>query len=152
LLEPTQMAPVSKNALWEGRILSTLPILFLLLDSVMKFPNRAPVAEAFARLGHGESRARESGGVRLSRVIQYVMLRPYVLHASLLSLYRGGAVASRVRVGHPWCRRVRFPVYVPVYAGVLVRAGLFLRESRLRALLPLRSQAMRWGGRWETGE
>jgi hypothetical protein len=53
----------------------------------------------------------------------------------LLTGYLGGAVATQVRVGNPLFSHVLFPVYV----GVMIWGGLFLRENRLRALIPLRS-------------
>ena len=89
LLQSTQIAPVSKKALWAGRILSAVPVLLLLLDSVMKFPKPAPLVEAFARLGHPERRALGSGVVRLGCVVLYGIPRTTVLDASGLSGCRG---------------------------------------------------------------
>jgi hypothetical protein len=64
-----------------------------------------------------------------------VIPRTSILGAILLTGYLGGAVATHVRVGDPW-----FPVLFPVIVGVLIWGGLFLRDDRLQALIPLRSK------------
>ncbi len=133
----TQTAHISNKKLWAGRIISTLAVLFLLLDGVMKLvkPTPAPVVEAMARLGYPASLAAGVGTLLLGCVVVYVIPRTSVLGAVLLTGYLGGAVASQVRIGEPLFSHVLFPVYV----GLLIWGGLFLREERLRALIPLRS-------------
>jgi len=136
-LSNTQAAPASKKKLWAGRIISTLAVLFLLMDGVMKLvkPTPAPVVQAMARLGYPANLAAGIGILLLACVVVYVIPRTSVLGAILLTGYLGGAVASQVRIGEPLFSHVLFPVYV----ALLVWGGLFLREERLRALIPLRS-------------
>ncbi len=127
----TQTAPASKKRLWAGRIISTLVVLFLLFDAVAKLMRIAPVLQAFARLGYPERLAVPIGILLLACTTVYVIPRTSVLGAILLSAYLGGATATHVRAGEPF--------YFPVVFGVLVWAGLFLRDDRLGELVPLRS-------------
>jgi hypothetical protein len=129
-----QTAPVSKKRVWTGRVISALPALFLLLDGVMKLVKPAPVVEATVRLGYPESVILGLGIVLLACTILYLIPTTSVLGAILLTGYLGGAVATHVRVGEGL-----FPVLFPVILGVLIWGGLWLRDDRLRALVPLRS-------------
>ncbi len=125
----TQTAPVSKKMLWAGHIISALPVLLLLFSGVMKFVKPASVVEGFVRLGYPESLALGIGIVELACTVVYVIPRTAVLGAILLTGYLGGATATHVRIGEPF--------FAPIVLGVLVWGGLFLRDARLRALLPL---------------
>jgi hypothetical protein len=127
----TQAVPVSKTRLWAGRVLSALVVLFLLFDGIIKVMKIAPVLQAFARLGYPENLAIGIGILLILCTVVYAIPRTAVLGAILLTAYLGGATATHVRAGEPF--------YFPVLFGVLVWTGLFLREDRLRALLPLRS-------------
>ena len=127
----SQTAPVSTKMVWAGRIISALPVLMLLVSGVMKFVKPAPVVEEFARLGYPESLTLGIGILELVSTVVYVIPRSCVLGAILLTGYLGGATATHVRVGDPF-----FP---PIVLGVLVWGGLYLRDERLRALVPLRS-------------
>lgn len=129
-----QHVAVSKKMLWAGRILSALAALFLLFDGVAKLFKPAPVVEATVQLGYPESVLLGLGIVLTACTILYLIPRTSVLGAILLTGYLGGAVATHVRVGESL-----FSVLFPVLFGVLIWGGLFLREPRLRALLPLRS-------------
>jgi DoxX-like family len=133
----TQTAPVSKKGLLAGRIISGLVIAFLAFDGVFKFvkPAPAPVVETFARLGWSLSLAPFLGTILLVSVALYVIPVTSVLGAILLTGYLGGAVATHFRVGDPLFSHVLFPTYV----GVLLWGGLYLREPRLRPLIPLRA-------------
>ena len=131
----TQAAPVSKAGIWTGRILSGLAVLFLLFDAVLKLIKIPPVVEGFARLGYPPNLSVPIGIALLFSVLVYVVPRTSVLGAILLTGYLGGAVATHVRVGDPLFSHVLFPCYV----GILIWGGLYLREDRLRALIPLRS-------------
>ena len=130
----TQTAAVSKKRLWAGRIMSGLPALFLLVDGAAKLVKPAPVVEGTIKLGYLESVIVPLGIVLLACTILYVVPRTAVLGAILLTGYLGGAVATHVRVGDPL-----FSVLFPVILGVLIWGGLYLRDDRLRALIPLRS-------------
>lgn len=129
-----ETAPISKGTLWTGRIMSTLPALFLLMDGVGKLVKPAPVVEGTVQLGYPESVLLGLGIVLLACTILYVIPRTAVLGAILLTGYLGGAVATHVRVGSPLFTHILFPVYV----AVLIWGGLYLRDERLRALIPLR--------------
>jgi len=126
----THTAPISKKMIWAGRIMSALPVLMLLLSGVMKLVKPAAVVEGFARLGYPESLTVGIGIVELACAALYVVPRTSVLGAILLTAYLGGATATHVRIGEPF--------FMPILLGVLVWGGLFLRDERLRALLPLR--------------
>ena len=128
-------APVSKAALWGGRVLSALPALFLLADSVGKLLKPAPVVEGTVKLGYSESVIVPLGVVLLVCTALYLIPRTAVLGAILLTGFLGGAVATHTRVGDPLFTHILFPVYF----GVMLWGGLYLREPRLRALIPLRS-------------
>src|ERR1700730_10394016 len=133
-------APVVKSSskvLWTGRILSGLVVLFLLVDAGFKLikPLPAPAVKAFGQLGYPVGLATGIGIVLLGCIALYLIPRTSVLGAILLTGYLGGAVASHVRVGDPWLSHALFPVYV----GLLVWGALYLRDQRLRALIPWRS-------------
>ena len=131
----TQTAPFSGKARWAGIIISALPSLFLFADGVMKLVKPAPVVEGTVKVGYPESVIVPLGIVLLICTVVYVIPRTSVLGAILLTGYLGGAVATHVRVGDPLFSHVLFPVYL----GVLIWLGLYLRDDRLRALVPLRS-------------
>ena len=125
---------VSKGSLWTGRILGALSTLFLLMDGVMKLIKPAPVVEATVRLGYPESVIQSLGIVLLVCTILYAIPRTSILGAILLTGYLGGAVAANVRVGNPLFSHTLFPVYVALF----VWGGLYLRDRRLRGLIPVR--------------
>jgi len=129
-----QTVPISQKTLWAGRIVSGLPALFLLVDGVMKLVKPAPVVEGTVRYGFSESVIIPLGILLTACTIIYVIPRTAVLGAILLTGYLGGAVVTHVRFGDPW-----FPILFPVCIGALVWGGLYLRDGRLRALIPLRS-------------
>ena len=131
----TTMNADSKKGLWAGRIISGLPVLFLIFDSVIHIMKPAPVREGFARLGYSLSLAVPLGIIELVCIVLYVIPRTSVLGAALLTGYLGGAVATNLRAGAPLFSNV----LVPVYLGVLLWGGLYLRDDRLRAVFPVRS-------------
>lgn len=133
--ETTAAAP-SKAALRAGYAMSALVVLFLVFDSVGKLmtPAPAPVVEGTTRLGYEVGHLLPLGVVLLACTLLYAVPRTAVLGAVLLTGYLGGAVATHFRVGDPLPSHTLFPVYM----GVLAWGGLWLREPRLRALLPLR--------------
>lgn len=131
----TQAGPVSKGRLWAGRIISALVVLFLLFDSITKVLKVAPVMEASAQLGYPVSTIVGIGITLLACTAVYVIPQTSVLGAILLTGYLGGAIASNVRIGNP-----TFNTIFPIIFGVLIWAGIFLRDTRLGALIPLRTQ------------
>jgi hypothetical protein len=128
-------APTTNKKLWTGRVLSGLIVLFLLFDSVMKILKLAPAVQGTIQLGYPESVVVGLGIVLLVCTVLYAIPRTAILGAILLTGYLGGAVATQVRVGNPLFGYVLFPVYL----GILIWAGIMLREHRLRVLVPLRS-------------
>jgi DoxX-like family len=126
---------VSTKQLWASRVLSGLPALFLLVDGGMKLFKPAAVVEATVRLGYPESTIVGIGLVLLVSTVLYLIPRTAILGAVLLTGYLGGAVATHVRVGGP-----PFNDLLPVVFGALLWGGLWLRDSRVRALVPLRAR------------
>ena len=118
--------------IWAGRILSALSILFLLFDAGGHLLMPAPVVDAFKRLAFPLGLSPVLGIIQLICVALYAIPRTSILGAILLTGYLGGAVATHLRVRDPL-----FDTLFPIIFGVLVWAGLFLRDTRLRALIPL---------------
>jgi DoxX-like family len=119
--------------------MSGLGVAFLLMDGVMKLFKPAVAREAFARLGYPESEVIGVGVLLLMCTALYLIPRASILGALLLTGYLGGAVATHVRVGDPLLSHVLFPTYI----AALLWVGLYLREPRLRALVPLKSELRR---------
>ena len=126
-----QTAPVSKKMLWTGYVISAIPVLMLLFSGIMKLVKPPSIVEGFVRLGYPASLAVGIGILEIACTVVYLIPRTSVLGAILLAAYLGGATATHVRIGES-------AFIAPVVFGVLVWLGLFLREPRLRALLPLR--------------
>ena len=118
--------------IWLGRILSGLAALFLLIDGIMKLIKPAIVVETTVKLGYPESVISGLGIVLLACTILYLIPRTAVLGAILLTGYLGGAVATHVRVGEEV-----FPIIFPVILGALLWGGLYLRNERLRSVVPV---------------
>jgi hypothetical protein len=123
---------------WGGRIASGLVVLFLLFDGVIKLMEIGPVMESFVQLGYPTSLARGIGIIVLVCAVLYAIPRTAVLGAILLTGLLGGAVASHVRLGDPLFSHVLFGVYL----GVLAWGGLWLRDERMRAIVPVRRQPL----------
>jgi uncharacterized membrane protein YphA (DoxX/SURF4 family) len=123
-------SPVSKKVLWTGYVLSALPVLLLLFSGSMKFVKSPQLTEGFTHLGWPGEYALGLGVLELTCTILYAIPRTSVLGAILLTGYLGGAIATHVRIGEP--------VFMHIILGVLVWGGLYLRDPRLRVLMPLR--------------
>ena len=117
-----------------GRVLTALPVLFLLFDSAIKLIVIQPVVDSFSQLGWPVHLSVAIGTLELLCVALYLVPRTAVLGAMLLTAYLGGAIATHVRAGSPLFTHVLFGVYV----AVVVWAGLYLRDAALPALLPIR--------------
>ena len=128
----TAGAALSRGALWTGRGLSALAVLFLTVDSIGKLLEVPPVVAGSLELGFPASTVFPIGVILLLCVVAYVIPRTSVLGALLLTGYLGGAVATHVRVGNPLLTHTLFPIYFAFF----VWGGLVLRDARLRALLP----------------
>jgi len=121
-----------KAVRWAGRVISALPALMLLASASMKLSHAPQFVAMFTnKLGYQESSLTTIGLLELACTALYVIPQTAFLGALLLTGYLGGAIATHVRIGEPFG--------VPLVLGVLVWLGLYLRESRLKALAPLRT-------------
>jgi uncharacterized membrane protein YphA (DoxX/SURF4 family) len=127
-----QSTNVSKWMFWTGIVVSAFPIAMLLFSGVMKLMKPPPLVEEFARLGYDENLAIAIGVLEIACTVVYAFPQTTVLGAILLTGYLGGATATHVRIGDPF--------WPPILGGVLVWLGLYLRDTRLRALVPWRSE------------
>jgi hypothetical protein len=121
------LVPPSKKLVWTGRVLTGLVVAFMVFDGAVKLVPIEPVLEAMGRLGYPLGIARYLGVLLLSCTALYAIPRTQLLGAVLLTAYLGGATATHVRIGDPF--------WFPIVMGVLLWAGVYLREPRLRALL-----------------
>jgi hypothetical protein len=126
-----QSAPVSKASLWTGRILSALAMLLFVFTAMFSLLKPAVAMQGFAHYGYPERAFLPIAIVELVCVILYAIPRTSILGAILLTGYLGGATATHVRVGEP-------PI-LAIIVGIVVWLGLYLRDERLRSLIPLRS-------------
>jgi hypothetical protein len=131
------MSGDSKPMLWAGWIMSGAVVLFLLLDGVMKLLLVEPVIEATRQIGYPLDVIRPLGIVCLVCAVLYAIPRTAILGAILLTGFLGGAIASKVRLEEALFSQVLFGAYV----GVLAWGGLYLRDGRLRVLIPWRRTA-----------
>jgi hypothetical protein len=135
-MEYDQTAGASKKRLWAGRIMSGIVVLFLVFDATIKLMVIDPVVKGMAELGYPLPLAPVIGTILLICTAVYVIPRTAPLGAMLLTGYLGGAVASQLRIGKPLLGYTLFPIYV----AVLLWGGLYLRESRVRALFAPRGR------------
>lgn len=123
--------PTSRAMIWTGWVLSALPSLLLLFSGSLKLLNPPDLAKNFERLGYPASLALVLGIVEIGSTLIYLFPPTAVLGAILLTGYLGGAVATHARL-----QETQF--ITPVILGVVIWFGLFLRDSRIRAILPIR--------------
>ena len=128
----TQFAPASRKVLWAGWIISALPVLALLFSAGMKLMKPPEVVQGFEKFGYPANMITTLGIVELACALIYVIPQTSILGAILVTGYLGGAVATHARISDP-------SFIMPALLGVLAWLGLFLRDTRLRALIPLRS-------------
>jgi hypothetical protein len=133
-LQGIDAARVKAWLLWSGRILSTFGVLICLSSVFAKLTHNGGYVSQWERLGFSESKLTGVGLAQLTGIVLYVNPSTSVLGAIYMSGYLGGAIASWVRLGEPT------PMMVPLSTCLLLWAGLFLREERLQALLPLRKK------------
>ncbi len=124
-----------KRDLWIGRVLSGFAVLFLTFDAAIKLLRLPMAIDGTTQLGYPAGVVLPLGVIQLVCLALYVIPRTSVLGAVLWTGYLGGAIATHVRLGNPLFTHVLFPVYV----ALLLWGGLWLRDARLRTLLPLRS-------------
>lgn len=131
-----QIQPRRGAQYWTGWVMSGLVIAFMIMDFGMKLAALPVVMQASGGLGWPATAqvARGLGLVLMICTLLYAAPPTAVLGAVLMTGYLGGAVATHVRIGNPLFSHVLFGVYL----GVLMWGGLWLRDPRLRAILPLR--------------
>jgi len=132
---PPVHAVQRRSWLWAGWIASALPVLGMLFSGVIKLTGNLDVIEVFTgKFGYPRQTLIPIGIVEIACVVLYSIPRTAVLGAILTTTYLGGAVATQVRVQDPFIP--------PIVLGILVWVGLYLRDERIRRLLPLRSNAL----------
>lgn len=127
----SQIQPASKAMRWAGYIASAVPVLFLLFSASGKFLKPAGMEVNVEPLGWRMDQMTWLGVVELGCVIVYLFPRTAVLGAILLTGYLGGATATHARIDQPF--------FIPVIVGMLVWLGLWLRDPRLKNLIPFRN-------------
>jgi hypothetical protein len=127
----SETAAPSKKILWASYIVSALPVLILLLSGVMKLMRPPSLVQTIGQFGFAESLIIPIGIIELVCTVIYLIPRTAVLGSILITGYLGGAIVTNLRVGsNQW--------FMPFFLGVLAWVGLYMRDSRLRALIPLR--------------
>jgi len=120
--------------LWTGRVLSLWPVFIVVLSATWKLTRNPWYVAEFTRIGCPESALPLLAFLQLGSLVLYIVPRTAVLGAVLLTGYLGGAIATYVRMGEP------YPVLVPLSTSLIAWAGIYLRDERLRSLLPLRGR------------
>lgn len=122
------MNPKSAAYVWGGRLLSGVPCLMLAFSAAMKLMGGAELEKGFAHMGLPASQAMGLGVVEIACTVLYLIPRTAVLGAILLTGFLGGAIEAHVRVGDPFV--------VQFLLGVMLWGGLYLRDERVRGLIP----------------
>jgi hypothetical protein len=117
--------------IWTGRVISVLPCLLFIFSAILKLIDGPDVTKGFAHLGIPVSMMLPLAILELTCVIVYLIPQTAVLGAILLTGFIGGAICTHWRVGEQF--------YVHILLGIMIWAGLYLRDNRLRALIPIRT-------------
>jgi hypothetical protein len=129
-------APVAPRfrtlTVWAGRLISVVPVWILLSSARWKLTHNPWYVSEWARIGYAPGALNDIGLVQLTCVALYLIPQTAILGTVLLTGYLGGAIAAYVRLGEP------YPMLVPLTTCLLAWAGIYLRDERLRALLPFR--------------
>lgn len=128
--------PISTRALWTSRIMGGIAVLFMLFDTGIKLVRESHAVEGTTQLGYPDGAVQLLGIIEAVCLVLYLIPRTSVLGMVLLTGYFGGAVATHVRLENPLFSHVLFSVYI----ALLMWGSLYLREPRLRALLPFRTE------------
>lgn len=123
----------SKPILWISYTMSGLVILFMLMDSIMKFIKPQEVIDGTLALGFTQDHLITLGSLGLISTLLYIFPRTSILGAVLLTGYFGGAIATHVRLNNPLFTHILFTAYL----GILMWGGLWLRNAKLKALFPV---------------
>lgn len=131
--------PISKSRRWTARTMSGIAILFMLMDSIMKFIQPPTVVETTVALGFAEDQIYVLGILGLLSTLLYALPRTSVLGAVLLTGYWGGAMATHLRLDNPLFTHLLFPVYL----AILAWGGIWLINEPLRELFPFHFQKVK---------
>ncbi|MGH9458728.1 MAG: DoxX family protein [Thermoanaerobaculia bacterium] len=127
-------APVRRTALWTGRVLSAVAVLFLAMDAAMKLFAAPAAVAGTQQLGYPVSVVVPLGIIQVVCLIVYLVPRTSIFGAVLWTGYLGGAVATHVRLENPLFTHVLFPIYI----ALLLWGGLWLRDQRMRVMFSAR--------------
>jgi hypothetical protein len=130
MVTSTTVVKPSMKLVWAGRIVSGLIVFLLLAGSIYGIINAAKLAPQAAKYGYPEGAMLKINITCIVCALIYAFPRTAILGAILLTGYLGGATATHVRVSEPF--------FIPILVAVLAWGGIFLRDERLRALIPLR--------------
>ena len=120
----------SRKIVWVGRGISVLASLLFLMSAILKLKDGPEVIKGIAHLGLPESMVVPLSILEISCVVIYLIPATSVLGAILLTGYLGGAICTHWRVGDPF--------FFHIVLGILIWLGLYLRENRLKELIPVR--------------
>jgi len=129
------LAPISRGALWTGRVMSGLVIAFLLFDATIKLIPLEVVITSSQQMGIPVGLIPTLGILTLVGTLLYAYPKTSVLGAIFLTGYLGGAIYAHLRLDDPLFTHTLFGVYL----GLLIWGGLYLRDERVRALIPFRA-------------
>ena len=124
------MTAANRKLMWTGRVLSVLASLMFLMSAAMKFMGGPKVEQGMAHLGIPASMLTPLAILELTCLALYWIPTTAVLGAILMAGYVGGIILTHWRVGDP--------VIIPILLGLCLWLGLYLREDRLKELIPLR--------------
>jgi hypothetical protein len=120
----------SRKIVWVGRVISILVSLLFAMSASMKFTGGVELTQGMAHLGLPESLIVPLGVLETSCVVIYAIPATAVVGAILLTGYIGGAILTHLRVGDPF--------FMQIAIGILIWLGIYLRDNRLKELIPLR--------------
>jgi hypothetical protein len=133
LKQNTSIEAVSKGQRWAGYVLGGIAVLFLIMDTSFKLLVSSMAVEATEQLGYPARLIPVIGGIEAILLVLYLIPRTSVFGALLWTGYLGGAVATHFRIGNPLFTHQLFPIYI----ATLLWLGLWFRDRRVRAILPL---------------
>src|SRR5882724_5897606 len=129
---PIRVASGKRGMLWAGWVVSLWPVFVVVSSATWKLTRNPWYVAEFTRIGWPVSALTLLAGLQLGCIVLFLIPRTAVLGAILLTGYLGGAIATYVRMGEP------YPVLVPLSTSMIAWLGIWLRDQRLRALLPFR--------------
>ena len=120
----------ARSALWTGRVLTSIAVLFLAFDIAIKLTLSSPAVDATSQLGFASRMVLPLGLIELACLTLYLIPRTSIIGAILFTGYLGGAIATHVRLENPLFSHILFPLYI----AALLWAGLWLRDPRVRTM------------------